>query len=155
LARAEGLRASLEQFFADGIWVISRADEQYPPRLEKTLGEKAPPVLFGAGDLALLSRPSVAVVGSRNLDEAGMRYATEIGRKVVAASMTVVSGGARGTDRIAMNGAIDAGGMAAGVLADSLLTTIQKADVRQLLDEKRLALLTPYAPEAGFSIGGA
>jgi predicted Rossmann fold nucleotide-binding protein DprA/Smf involved in DNA uptake len=69
--------------------------------------------------------------------------------------LSVVSGGARGTDRIAMDGALDAGGTAAGALADSLEATARKADVRQLLLDSRLVLVTPYAPTAGFSVGAA
>src|SRR5207237_5107128 len=64
-------------------------------------------------------------------------------------------GGARGTDRIAMDGAMEAEGTAIGALADSLEATIRKSDVRELLLDGRLLLLTPYAPTAGFSIGGA
>jgi predicted Rossmann fold nucleotide-binding protein DprA/Smf involved in DNA uptake len=54
-----------------------------------------------------------------------------------------------------MDGAIQAEGKAIGVLADSLEATIRKPDVRELLLDGRLVLLTPYAPTAGFSVGGA
>jgi predicted Rossmann fold nucleotide-binding protein DprA/Smf involved in DNA uptake len=40
-------------------------------------------------------------------------------------------------------------------LADSLEATIRKPDVRDFLLEGRLALLTPYSPSAGFSVGAA
>ena len=111
-------------------------------------------VIFGAGDVALLQTGGVAVVGSRNIDEAGTAFAQEVGRKVAAAS-PVISGGARGTDRIAMSASLEAGGRAVGVLADSLDRTVRQPDLRQLLLEGQLALLTPYAPTAGFSIGAA
>jgi predicted Rossmann fold nucleotide-binding protein DprA/Smf involved in DNA uptake len=54
-----------------------------------------------------------------------------------------------------MDGSLEAGGVAIGVLADSLESTVRKPDVRQLLLDDRLLLLTPYAPTAGFSVGGA
>jgi DNA processing protein len=66
-----------------------------------------------------------------------------------------VSGGARGTDRLAMEGALAADGKAIGALADSLEATIRKSDVRELLLDERLVLVTPYAPTAGFSVGAA
>ena len=69
--------------------------------------------------------------------------------------MPVVSGGARGTDRLAMGAALDAGGVAFGVLADSLERTVRQPDLRQLLLDGQLVLLTPYAPTAGFSVGAA
>jgi len=45
--------------------------------------------------------------------------------------------------------------VALGALADSLEATARKPDVRQLLLDGQLALLTPYAPAAGFSVGAA
>jgi len=95
-------------------------DELYPARLLETLKHQAPTVLFGAGDIRLLQRAGVAVVGSRNIDEAGAAFAREVGAKSVASKLTVVSGGARGTDRIAMQAALESGGLAFGVLADSV-----------------------------------
>src|SRR5439155_6990080 len=86
---------------------------------------------------------------------AGAAFAKAVGRKALAAGLKVVSGGARGTDRIAMDGAMEADGKAIGALADSLETTIRKSDVRDLLLDGRLVLLTPYAPTAGFSVGAA
>jgi len=126
-----------------------------PAKLRDSLKHQAPTVLFGSGEIHLLRRAGVAVIGSRDIDEAGASFAKEIGRKTVAAGLPVVSGGARGTDRIAMDGAMEADGKAIGALADSLETTIRKSDVRDLLLDGRLVLLTPYAPTAGFSVGAA
>jgi predicted Rossmann fold nucleotide-binding protein DprA/Smf involved in DNA uptake len=54
-----------------------------------------------------------------------------------------------------MEGALAAEGFAIGALADSLEATIRKADVREFVINGRLALLTPYSPNAGFSVGAA
>jgi len=155
LARSGRLALELENLFARGMWAVTRADQHYPAKLRDTLRHQAPTVLFGAGDGHLLRRAGVAVIGSRNIDEAGAAFAKEVGRKAVAAMLAVVSGGARGTDRVAMDGALKADGIALGVLADSLEATIRKSDVRQLLLDERLTLITPYAPTAGFSVGAA
>jgi DNA processing protein len=155
LERSGGLSHDLEAAFARGLWAVTRVDERYPKRLRNTLKHQAPTVLFGAGEVDLLHRSGVAVVGSRNIDEPGAAFARQVGRKAVAAGLVVVSGGARGTDRIAMDGALEADGAAVGVLADSLEATIRKADVRQFVSDGRLVLVTPYAPSAGFTIGGA
>src|SRR6266850_497948 len=155
LDRAGRLALELEALFAKGMWALTRVDERYPAKLRNTLKHQAPSMLFGAGDIQLSKRRSVAVVGSRNIEEAGAAFAKAVGRKAVGAGMAVVSGGARGTDRIAMDGALEAEGVSLGALADSLETTIRKSDVRDLLIEGRLLLVTPYAPTAGFSVGGA
>jgi predicted Rossmann fold nucleotide-binding protein DprA/Smf involved in DNA uptake len=155
LDRAGRLALELENLFSRGMWAVTRVDERYPPKLRDTLKHQAPTVLFGAGDSHLLQHPGVAVIGSRNIDEAGAAFAKEVGRKAVAGGLAVVSGGARGTDRIAMDGALEAGGVTLGALADSLEATVRKTDVRQLLLDGQLALITAYAPTAGFSVGAA
>jgi predicted Rossmann fold nucleotide-binding protein DprA/Smf involved in DNA uptake len=155
LDRSARLALELESLLSRGIWAVTRLDRMYPSRMLDTLKQQAPSVLFGAGDARLLQRPAVAVVGSRDIDEAGAAFAREIGRKAAEAKLAVVSGGARGTDRIAMDGALEADGVAIGALADSLESTIRKADVRELILDERLALVTPYAPTAGFSVGAA
>lgn len=156
LDRAGRLALELENLFSRGMWVVTRVDEHYPAKLRETLKHQAPTVLFGAGDIQLLKRAGVAIIGSRNIDESGAAFAKEVGRKSVAAGLPVVSGGARGTDRLAMEAALESsGGVAFGVLADSLERTVRQPDLRQLLLDSQLVLLTPYAPTAGFSVGGA
>src|SRR5260370_2916013 len=155
LDRSSRLAMELDNLYSRGMWALTRVDEQYPAKLRDTLKHQAPTVLFGAGEMSLLKRAGIAVIGSRNIDEAGAALAKEFGGKAAAARLPVVSGGARGTDRIAMDGGLQADGTAIGVLADSMISTVNKADVRELLLDGRLALLTPYAPTAGFSVGAA
>ena len=150
---ASQLSVELQNLFERGLWAVTRVDELYPPHLRDTLKHQAPAVLFGAGNIRLLQRTGVAVVGSRNIDESGAVFAREVGAKAVAARFPVVSGGARGTDRIAMQAALEAGGIAFGALADSLERTARQADVREFVSDGKLVLLTPYAPTAGFSVG--
>jgi len=155
LERGTRVALELETLYSRGIWVVTRVDPQYPAKLRNTLRHQAPPVLCGAGQIELLQRAGVAVVGSRQIDEAGTAFARRISSRCAEAGIPLVSGGARGTDRLAMEAAIEAGGIAFGVLADSLERTIRQPDLRQLLLDAQLVLLTPYAPTAGFSVGAA
>lgn len=153
--RGGRLALELERLFSAGLWAMTRADEAYPAKLRRTLKHLAPTVLFGSGEVQLLSRNGVAVVGSRNIDEAGVNFAQEFGRKAAQSRLAVVSGGAKGTDRFAMQGAVEADGIALGAMADSLERAVRQADVRQFILEGRLVLVTPYVPTAGFSVGAA
>ena len=155
LGRGGGLAVDLEHLAASGIWCMTRMDDAYPARLRNTLKHQAPLVLFGAGEFEILQKPSIAIVGSRNLDESGESFARSLGGLCVGHSVAVVSGGARGTDRVAMQAALETGGHAVGILADSLVRTIRQPDVREFITEGRLVLLTPYQPENGFSVGAA
>src|SRR5437016_3166124 len=66
LNRSGRLALDLEALFSRGLWAVTRVDEAYPARLRDTLKHQAPTVLFGAGDLQLLRRGGLAVIGSRN-----------------------------------------------------------------------------------------
>ena len=153
LERSGRLALELEGLFSRGLWAVSRADGLYPKKLRDTLKHQAPTV--PPAQAFLLGRGGVAVIGSRNIDEAGTAFAEAVGRKIAAARLPVISGGARGTDRLAMSAALEAGRLAVGVLADSLERTVRQPDLRQMLLDGQLALLTPYAPTAGFSVGAA
>ena len=54
-----------------------------------------------------------------------------------------------------MQAALEAGGIAFGALADSLERAARQADVREFVSDGKLVLLTPYSPDAGFSVGAA
>jgi DNA processing protein len=155
VARGGSLALELEHLAASGIWCVTRLDDAYPARLRNTLKHQAPPVLFGAGEFEILHKPAIAIVGSRNLDESGESFARSLGGLCAGHSVAVVSGGARGTDRVAMQAALESGGHAVGILADSLVRTIRQPDVREFVTEGRLVLLTPYRPDNGFSVGAA
>jgi DNA processing protein len=98
------------------IQVVPHADELYPARLHESLGDAAPPVLFARGDLDVLRRPGIAVVGCRGATEYGLDVAEQIGAGVARAGGCIVSGLARGVDAAAHEAALDAGGTTIAVL---------------------------------------
>ncbi|WP_303785793.1 DNA-processing protein DprA [Azovibrio restrictus] len=155
LGRGFLLSQVIERWQARAIWVVSRADADYPRRIKARLREDAPPVLYGCGDINLLDSGGLAVVGSRHVDDALIDYTMSIGRLAARAHTTLISGGARGIDQAAMRGALEAGGMVSGVLADSLEKTAMNREHRNLLLDGQLVLLSPYDPSAGFNVGNA
>ena len=134
---------------------MSRADAEYPWRFKKRVGENTPPILYGCGDAGILDSGGLAVVGSRNVNEALIEYTEAVGRLTAAAGRTLVSGGARGIDQAAMRGALDGGGRVMGVMADSLEKAVMRREYRDALIEGRLVLICPYDPAARFQVGHA
>lgn len=153
--RGMQLGLAVEGWNRSGIWVVCRSDPQYPSRYKTHLKDHAPPILFGVGDQALLKGGGVAIVGSRNIDEQTQAFAREAATWCAGGRLPVVSGGARGVDQIAMNAALEAGGVVIGVLADSLLRSSVSRDARYALTDGALLLVSPYHPEAGFTVGNA
>jgi DNA processing protein len=82
----------------------------YPPLLAEL--ETAPPALIVKGDLNLLDKMSVAIVGARNASAAACRFARMLAHNLGAAGTVIVSGLARGIDSAAHDGALDTGTIA-------------------------------------------
>jgi predicted Rossmann fold nucleotide-binding protein DprA/Smf involved in DNA uptake len=146
---------ALEDQEQAGLKVIASVDDDYPAALVDRLGRGAPPLLYVVGDSALLGPALVGIVGSRDVNEGAAEIARAAAAEAVRNGFGVVSGGAKGIDRLAMQSALDAGGVAVGVLADSLVRTVRDAEIRRMIGEGRLCLCTPYKPTAGFSVPNA
>lgn len=155
LDRAGELTGELERLAGLGIHPLTRADAGYPARFRERLKESAPVVLFYAGSPELLGQPGLAVVGSRNLDEAGQACAEFIGSACGLSGLVLYSGGARGVDSISMQAALESRGCIAGLLADSLTKAIRIPEYRAALARGDACLATPQHPAAGFSAAAA
>ena len=146
------LSQALERWQARGIWVMSRADPEYPKRLKERLKESAPPVLYGCGDSSALDSGGLAVVGSRNGGQVLSEYAANVGGIAASAGRQLVSGAAHGIDLASMTGALMGGGTAVGVLANGLESASVERDNRNFLMDGRLVLISPYDPSSGFNV---
>jgi len=155
LERGMQLGLAIEEWNQGGVWVLCRSDSDYPERFKSHLADQAPAILFGVGNRSLLKGGGVAIVGSRNVDDAGRAFAQDVAVRCARGGMPVVSGGARGVDETAMSAALVEGGEVVGLLPDKLLRRSVKREARDALANGQLLLLTPYHPEAGFNIGNA
>jgi DNA processing protein len=88
----------------------------YPPLLAEL--DSAPPALIVRGDLALLERPAIAIVGARNASAASCRFARGLAKDLVDAYILIVSGLARGIDTAAHQGSLARGTV--GVIASGI-----------------------------------
>ena len=99
---------------------VSKASQGDPACLKRALGEDAPGCLWYKGDISLLARPGVALVGSRDLQPENRAFAREVGRQAALQGYVLVSGNARGADQEAQNACLEAGGYVISVVADAL-----------------------------------
>jgi len=100
-AEAELARATAQEAV-----VVSFGCKEYPERLKEIYDP--PPVLWVRGDARLLSRPSIAVVGTRHPTPYGSGIAEMLSRDLAARRLLIVSGMARGIDSCAHRGALAA-----------------------------------------------
>ena len=114
------------------VWVAGDRDYPIPDPLPNR-----PPVLLGEGERPdALDARRVAIVGTRSATPHGLADAHELGAFLAGAGVTVVSGLALGIDGAAHEGALDAGGLAIGVVATGLDVTYPRRH-RSLYDRVR------------------
>ena len=101
-----------------GVKIVTPADEGYPARLRGVPG--APLALYVKGDVAALSKPMVAIVGTRRATPYGHAVAHRLAADLASAGWCVVSGLALGIDADGHRGALDAKGLTVGVIGSGL-----------------------------------
>ena len=104
---------ALEDAARSGIEALAASDRRYPALLACI--PDPPPVLWSRGHVDALTRPAVAVVGSRAATPYALQVGTRLGSELAGHRVVVVSGLARGVDSAAHRGALDAGGVTVAV----------------------------------------
>ena len=120
--------------------VITRLDARFPQRLREQLGARCPAALFCRGDLRLLQRPCISVVGSRHLAQPGAQFAAQAGCLAAKEGFTLCSGDAMGADRTAQEACLRGGGSVLIFPATELVYCPARENVL-------------YAAEGGFELG--
>ena len=123
-----------------GVTVITRLDNRFPRKLREQLGARCPAALFCRGDLRLLQRPCISVVGSRHLASPGAQFAAQAGRLAAKEGFTLCSGDAMGADRTAQEACLRGGGSVLIFPATELVYCPARENVL-------------YAAEGGFELG--
>ncbi len=116
--------------------IISLSTAEYPPRLKEIYDP--PVVLFVRGDVGLLSKPGIAVVGTRHPTPYGSGMAERLSTDLAVHGLVIISGMARGIDTSAHRGAIAAKGKTIAVFGTGIDVPYPKENTR--LADQILAL---------------
>lgn len=143
----------MERLEEAGIRVLSFLDDDFPKRVTNALGVKSSAFLLVAGNLGLFEKTGRGIVGSRNAGEDSIDVAQSAAYSAVRQGDVVVSGLAKGIDRVAMSAALEADGQVIGVPTEGIRRIANVNEIRNLVHEGRICLLSPYAPDVGFSVG--
>lgn len=125
--------------------LLTVLDEGYPANLR--LVPDLPPFLFIRGEVRDEDVRSVAVVGTRDASDAGLRQARRMSGLLVEHGVTVVSGMARGVDSAAHRAAIESGGRTIAVLGTGI-TKCYPPENHELAEEiaRHGALVSQFWP---------
>ncbi len=121
LDREAALERYLDAAAALGIFPLTRVSPGYPRQLTEKGGALRPPVLFCAGDRRVLEGPFLGLAGARDASPAALDFAARTGALAARQGLTLVTGGARGADRAAVEACQAAGGRTLTFVPDDLI----------------------------------
>lgn len=148
----------VEQLVNASISLLTIFDEEYPRLLKTALKRnQTPPVLFYSGDLGILQRQTMAIIGSRNAGEQSLAFTRDVARYLAGQGANVISGNARGVDRAAYEGAIDGDGYTTVVLPHGIrkLSGIKMRELLPKIEAGKVLLLSQFHPDASWVVSRA
>lgn len=155
----------LEQLQHDNISMLTLLDPAYPRLLKQLRNakqkqdvEQLPPALFYAGNLAILSRQTIALIGSRKASATSLAFTRATSAYLTSHEANVISGFARGVDKTAYEGATSTeDGCTTIVLAHGIrkLSKVQVRDLQPRIEAGNVLLLSQFHPNDAWTVGRA
>ena len=125
----------------------------FPARLRLLRKEfSLPAILYAQGNIDLLSRCGVAVVGARNVGEFAMRVAETLVSEMTRRGINIVSGCAKGIDSTAHLTALNANGTTTMVLAEGINKFSVKREIRPYLTCDNTLIISQFEPDSRWSV---
>ena len=148
----------VEQLANDQVHLLTVLDASYPKLLKSALKrDQTPPVLFYAGDLRILERTTIAIIGSRNAGEESLAFTRAVAQYLAEQGANVISGNARGVDRTAYEGATSTEGCTTVVLPHGIrkLSGVQWRALLSKIETGNVLLLSQFHPDAQWVVSRA
>lgn len=148
LGRTLPLSISIETLKAKEIELLTYDEQSYPETLREMLGAKAPPMLYVSGRPELFKQPAIAILGAlapRGNTEERIRALTS---QACKQGYVIVSDGQNGLGSIALDQAIQDNGRAILVLAGAMADAVLRPQIKELLKQRRIVLISQFHPDA-------
>ena len=130
-----------------GLTIIHPESQYYPENFIKYVERiGVSPIFFCKGDLSILKKTGIAVVGSRNVSNEGVLITKNIASKLARSGQNIVSGYAKGTDTAAHIGALEAGGTTTLVLSYGIDEFKIKKEFRDFNFKSDILIVTQFMP---------
>lgn len=151
LSREFELSIELMNLNQQGIWILTYLDAEYPKMLRKHLKKKAPKILFGRGDIKLLSRGGLSIFSSNQASKDIMAQGLDISSRMVKESMMLLIGGNKGVDEELLLNNLENGGSAVLFVSDNLLERSFRECFINPIKQNRLCVVSAFHPRSGFA----
>ncbi len=124
----------------------------YPGSLKQNLKKEAPLLIYAKGNMDLLKKESIAIVGARKSSDVALQFTENIAGMVVKKDRVVVSGFAKGVDKKALEIALEHQGQSIIVLPQGI-ETYKSKDYYPNIVKGDVLVLSIYHPKAPWSVG--
>ena len=118
-----------EKVLKKDIKILTLDSKNYPKIILNNIGATAAPILFCGGKIDLLNNSSIAVVGSRNVCDNGIKFTKNISKQLSNSGFNIISGYAKGVDTISHLSALENEGTTTFVLSYGLYEFKKKKEV--------------------------
>ena len=145
--KSDDIFSTINNMGDNGIVVLSQEDEDYPKAMLDL--EDAPKILYAKGDLSLLNKKGIAIVGTRMPSNYGTYVTNKFAEDLAKAGLVIISGLAYGVDSISHKKALEVGGKTIAVLGGGFDHIYPEAhtNLAKEISEKGL-LISEYPPTA-------
>lgn len=139
----------VEKFKWQPVTILHPIHPDFPQRI-RTLKDKIslPALLYVTGNVALLNRPSVAIVGKRNAGAAALAAADSLAHELAAKGINITSGYAAGIDTAAHLAALRSGGTTSIVLSEGIAHFKTKQELREFSTAENTLVISQFEPDA-------
>jgi DNA processing protein len=139
----------VEKFAGQQVTVLHPLNPDFPQRI-RTLKDKIslPAILYVTGNVAILNRPGVAIVGGRYAGAAALAAADSLAAELAAKGVNIISGYAAGIDTAAHLAALRAGGTTSVVLSEGINHFQTKQELREFLTAENTLVISQFEPDA-------
>lgn len=126
--------------------ILKIKDEKYPEKLRQI--KNPPKRLYYIGNIKLLEKPILAVIGTRNITEYGKKYGKTFSIEL-AKKFVIISGLAIGVDTVAHKSAIEIGGETIAVLGSGFDNIFPKENIQLFnkIVENNGLVISEYSPK--------
>ncbi len=150
--------AVVEKLASRSIMMTTVLDINYPRLLKATLQTAyLSPILFYKGNLQLLERTTIAIIGSRSAGELSLAFTRVAASYLAEHGANVISGYARGVDRVAYDGATSTNGYTTIVLPNGIhgISNVHMTEIVPKIEQGSVLLLSQFHPDAGWLVSRA
>ncbi|OOB78805.1 MAG: hypothetical protein BEN18_06030 [Epulopiscium sp. Nuni2H_MBin001] len=134
------------------IKVTNPSQEDYPAKLKNTLKTEHPKIIYYTGNVNLLEKNSIAVVGSRDVDDKGVAFTKQLAECAVNLDYVIVSGAARGVDSEAQQRALQCHGKVIVFLGTGISSYIKIKKHKDQITAGNLLVMSAVPCNMGYHV---